>query len=645
LLQAPNGADENNYQWYNALDTNTVLGTDFFYEVSAPGIYFATYDGTLCGKNASSYFIVTNCNATDNQVTLDISQSVPSSATVSWNPAVTGDQFRPVVTATQSVIRYTASVTKAGNTKNLPSFTVVCLQQAAILTDDFITVNEDESIIASIYDNDSDLPSSGTLTTSNPLHGAVTINSNGTPNDPSDDSVNYVPNPNYNGTDSFTYTVCNGMGDCSTATVSVTIVPIVDAFEDVVTTIESQPTTIFILANDNDIPSLGTLNVSTPSNGSVQINTNGTPNNPSDDSISYLPNTNFIGSDTFSYTLCDNLSNCSTANITVVVTSAGVVNLDSDNDGILDSFEDLNTDGDNNPLTNATDTDGDGIADYVDIDSDNDGIPDNVEAQSTQGYVSPSGLDSNSNGVDDAYEQNGNLGVIPVDTDNDGLPDYVDEDSDNDGVTDNIEGHDRNNDGIPDVTLVGLDADGDGLDDGYEGTILIDIDVNDEIDTPFINLPNTDQDEESDFRDDDDDGDGIVTRDEDTNGDGNWSNDDFNGNGIPDYLDPDLTSTDTEIEVFNVVTPNGDGIHDVLTIRGLDNFPENTIRIFNRWGVLVYVTSAYNTQGNLFDGTSNGRVTVEKDNKLPVGTYFYILDYGTMQENMKSISGYIYINR
>ena len=60
---------------------------------------------------------------------------------------------------------------------------------------------------------------------------------------------------------------------------------------------------------------------------------------------------------------------------------------------------------------------------------------------------------------------------------------------------------------------------------------------------------------------------------------------------------------------------------------------------------MVFVTKAYNTQGNVFDGTSNGRVTIDKDNKLPVGTYFYIIDYQDAVNNMKKLTGYIYINR
>ncbi len=63
--------------------------------------------------------------------------------------------------------------------------------------------------------------------------------------------------------------------------------------------------------------------------------------------------------------------------------------LDDDNDGILDSVEDPDLDGDGDPLTDPLDTDGDGIPNHLDIDSDNDGIPDNVEGQTTAGYVAP----------------------------------------------------------------------------------------------------------------------------------------------------------------------------------------------------------------------------------------------------------------
>ena len=645
LLQAPTDSDQNNFRWYEASDTTTVLATDSYYEVTQPGIYFATYDGTLCGSNATGYFIVTDCNNPNNEVTLDVTSNVPSNAAVSWNPPVSGNQLRPMVIATDAVVKYTALVTKAGNTFSLPNFTVVCLPEAADLEDDVVTTDEEVSVIIDIYANDADLPNIGALTTTNPLNGTVTIDDGGTPNNPLDDIVTYTPDLDFNGTDSFEYTVCNSYGDCSTATVTITVLPIVDTNDDSIAIDVNEIRAIDTWQiNDNDLPVIGTFSVTQPTNGSVTVDDNGTPNNPSDDIPTYFPNNNYIGTDSFEYTVCDAIGNCSTSTITILINPLGV-DIDSDDDGIVDSFEDLNLDGDNDPSTDPTDSDGDGFPDYLDIDSDGDGIPDNVEAQATAEYIAPSGTDSNNNGLDDAYETNGLMGIFPVDTDGDNLPDYLDEDSDNDNILDEIEGHDYNQDGIADVVRIGSDKDNDGLDDGFEGSISVDIDVNDEIDDPYAQLPNTDSDEESDYRDTDDDDDGIETIDEDVNLNGNYIDDDSDDDGIPNYLDSDLGQLEEEIEVFNVITPNGDGIHDELLISGLENYPNNTLKIYNRWGVSVYMTRAYNTEGNVFNGTSEGRVTVDVDSKLPVGTYFYILDYELPNGETKSLSGYIYINR
>lgn len=645
LLQAPtNDSDgiRSNYRWFEASDMSTVLGTNPFYEATQPGVYFATYDGTLCGSNATGYFILTDCNAPDNEVTLDVSANVQGSATISWNNAsLTGTQ--PMVIATETVERYIATITKAGNSIELPRFTVVCLQQGADLQDDFVTVDEDDSVVVPIYLNDDDLPTTGTLTTTDPSNGMVTIDDNGTPNDPTDDIVTYIPDPDFNGTDSFEYTVCNDMGDCSPATVTVDVLPIVDAIDDFVTAEEGVALTIDILANDNDLPNNGTLVITMPSNGVATINNNGTPNDPSDDMVIYTADPGFTGTDSFDYTICDSVGNCSTATVTVIVNPAS--DLDADNDGIVDLFEDLNLDGDYNPNTNPTDTDNDGIPDYLDIDSDNDGIPDNVEAQLVADYIEPSGEDANGNGLDDAYEDNGNVGLVPIDTDGDGLPDYVDDDSDNDSVLDAIEGHDFDQDGVADAVPTGNDSDGDGLDDGYEGSEINDDDANDELDDPQTGLLDTDGDGTPDFRDLDDDDDGIETPDEDPNEDGDVSNDDSDNDGIPNYLDSDLVSTGTDITVVQILTPNGDTNFDTLVIENIENFPNNTVKIYNRWGVLVFKTRAYDNDTNNFDGTSTGRVTINQDSKLPTGTYFYIIDYEDRTNQMKQLSGYIYINR
>lgn len=79
--------------------------------------------------------------------------------------------------------------------------------------------------------------------------------------------------------------------------------------------------------------------------------------------------------------------------------------------------------------------------------------------------------------------------------------------------------------------------------------------------------------------------------------------------------------------IYNLVTPNGDDKNDYLIIDNIQKFPNNTLEVFNRWGVRVYETSNYDSRGNVFAGYSDGRVTLDKSAKLPSGTYYYILNY------------------
>ncbi|UWX54067.1 hypothetical protein NYZ99_13540 [Maribacter litopenaei] len=164
--------------------------------------------------------------------------------------------------------------------------------------------------------------------------------------------------------------------------------------------------------------------------------------------------------------------------------------MDSDGNGLDDIYESHPGAGEGIVLN---DRDNDGYPNQLDIDTDGDGIPDNVEAQATANYIapnddSPSTYISNQ-GINSAYIG----GLIPVNTDGTpppDKPDYQDFDSDDDWVPDNNEGNDFNFDGIPDQYATGTDMDGDGLDDGFEGSDINDgFDVNDEIDDPANHLP------------------------------------------------------------------------------------------------------------------------------------------------------------
>ncbi len=70
------------------------------------------------------------------------------------------------------------------------------------------------------------------------------------------------------------------------------------------------------------------------------------------------------------------------------------------------------------------------------------------------------------------------------------------------------------------------------------------------------------------------------------------------------------------IIVHDVITPNGDGVNDVWVIEGLQNYPKNTVQVFDKWGDMVYEQSRYNNDWG-------GRA--KNGDYLADGTYFYVL--------------------
>jgi gliding motility-associated-like protein len=121
---------------------------------------------------------------------------------------------------------------------------------------------------------------------------------------------------------------------------------------------------------------------------------------------------------------------------------------------------------------------------------------------------------------------------------------------------------------------------------------------------------------------------------------------DANNNGIPDYLEKNNNKiSEDDLEIFNSVSPNGDGNNDVFIIRGIENYPNNSVTIFNRYGVEVYQIEGYGQNDNFFNGYSDGRSTVRRKDALPEGTYFYILRYVNKSNEEKQRSGYLFIKR
>ncbi|MFZ1370829.1 MAG: T9SS type A sorting domain-containing protein, partial [Ferruginibacter sp.] len=161
-----------------------------------------------------------------------------------------------------------------------------------------------------------------------------------------------------------------------------------------------------------------------------------------------------------------------------------VYDMDSDGDGIVDVIESGLPDADFNgivdgvigvngwsttvsgmPALNLRNTDAAGNHDYLDIDSDDDGIPDNIEGQSTAGYFLPGIADTDGDGLVNTYDNLagfGGSGIFVYDHDGDATPDYRDLDTDADGLGDIVEGNDFNLNGVADDMVTLTGLDTDG---------------------------------------------------------------------------------------------------------------------------------------------------------------------------------------
>lgn len=197
-------------------------------------------------------------------------------------------------------------------------FTVEITGSDPVAIDDIVTTNEDTPIDIAILANDSDpdstlIPSSVVFVTS-PTNGVALLN-------PATGVVNYSPNLDFVGMDSFQYTVASADGGLSNvATVSITVLNVNDgptAVDD--TFVTAEDTQVTVSPTDNDFDSDGSIVpsslaiVSGPTNGSVSVNsTNGR--------VTYTPRPNFFGLDSLTYTVADDggaVSNVATVTITV----------------------------------------------------------------------------------------------------------------------------------------------------------------------------------------------------------------------------------------------------------------------------------------------------------------------------------------
>jgi hypothetical protein len=235
-------------------------------------------------------------------------QATTNGQTVTYtpNPAFTGlDSFS-----------YFVSDGKGGTAANSVTVTVNGpggANQAPTAANDTATTTAGVAVTIDVLANDSDPDGDALAITIDgpPSHGVAVVN-NG--------KVVYTPQTGFTGTDSFTYIISDGKGGTATATVTVTVTGsdgpnrAPTAANDSATTPAGVAVTIDVLANDSD-PDGDALSITTvtpPTNGTATVE-NGR--------VVYTPNTGFVGSDSFTYTITDGKGGSATATVTITITN------------------------------------------------------------------------------------------------------------------------------------------------------------------------------------------------------------------------------------------------------------------------------------------------------------------------------------
>ncbi|TLM73962.1 MAG: tandem-95 repeat protein, partial [Actinobacteria bacterium] len=239
--------------------------------------------------------------------------------------------------------------------------TVDPVNDAPVAADDAYSVDEDGFLVVGspgVLGNDTDVegdPLTATLV-DDVDHGTLVLSPDG--------SFIYVPDPDYNGPDSFTYVANDGTADSNLATVDITVDPVNDApvaVDDIFTTDEDTPLVIAapgVLGNDIDIDgdALTAVTVDDPMHGTLALNADG--------GFTYTPDADWYGTDTFTYRANDGVVDSNNATVTITV--------DPVNDAPV-AVDDTFTTDEDTPLVvgapgvlgNDTDIDGDPLSAFV----------------------------------------------------------------------------------------------------------------------------------------------------------------------------------------------------------------------------------------------------------------------------------------
>jgi gliding motility-associated-like protein len=534
--------------------------------------------------------------------------ATPSHGAVSVNTATGVVSYTPS-TNYNGNDSFTYQVKDAGNAlSNVATVSIVVspVNDNPISNMDLATTPEDIAILIPVLANDTDVENGLDVSTlvilTGPTNGSAVV-------EPATGKILYTPSTNFSGSDSFTYAVKDSEGAATApATVTITVTPVNDlptANPDLATTQEEIAVSIPVLANDTDID--GTLDLSSlvivtgPANGSAVVD-------PSTGEVLYTPSKDFTGNDSFVYTVEDNQGGISApATVTITVTPVNDPPVAVDDAAITDKNLTVHV----HILEN-------------DYDVDNDVIPTSVVIVSnpTHGTI----VFNPSTGVASYTPESGFLGsdlftytiqdpgglisspatvTITVSEPVNKTPHAIDDAIVNSSlisfaidVLANDYDEDNTNDELTIISVTNPSM----------GTVSI-------VDGKIVYQPA-----------------GLMS----TTVSFTYTIQD--PTGLTDEAVVTIENSFLPLAVSEGFSPNNDGNNETWYIQGIENYPNNFIKVFDRWGFLVYQKQHYENIAAPWDGRGNSAQHSGK--LLDQGTYYYILEPGG---ELKTMTGYVVI--
>ena len=231
---------------------------------------------------------------------------------------------------------FTVLATESVNIKEAP-----VVNKAPVVVEQSVEVNEDGSVSITLTGSDEDGDTLSFTVLSQPKKGTLS----GTA-----PALSYSPKANYSGSDSFTYKANDGIADSNTATVTISVASVNDkpvVVGQSVEVNEDGSVSITLTGSDEDGDTLGFTVLSQPKNGKLS----GTA-----PAVSYNPEANYSGSDSFTFKANDGKADSNTATVTIGVASV------NDKPVVAGQSVEVNEDGSVSITLTGSDEDGDTLS-------------------------------------------------------------------------------------------------------------------------------------------------------------------------------------------------------------------------------------------------------------------------------------------